>query len=189
LGATEPLWPAVRVAFGRAHRAAAALANGEGLSAAGVRRRSRGLIAAIARHRGAAGRRAGAFEHFLRVTRRYWPGLSRCYGVEGLPRTNNDLEQFFGSYRDHVRRGRGRKVAAPGTVVRGAVRVVPAAATRPRPIGVNDRVPSDIAAWRALRGSLGRRQAVRTLGRRSRHDPAADLQSLEQARINQVLPP
>jgi hypothetical protein len=179
----------VRVAFGWVHRAAAVLANEEGLGAAGVRRRYRGLIAAIARHRGAAGRLAGAFDHFLKVTRSYWPGLFRCYEVEGLPRTNNDLEQFFGSYRYHERRCSGRKVASPGTVVRGAVRIVSAAATRLRPIGVCDLVPSDVAAWRALRVSLGRQQAVRTLGRRFRHDPAAYLRSLEQVLVNQVLPP
>ena len=109
----------MRVAFGWVHRAAAILRNKKGLDAAGVRRRYRGLIAAIARHRRAAGRPAEAFAHFLKVTRSYWPGLFRCYEVAGLPRTNNELEQFFGSYRYHERRCSGRKVACPGTVVRG----------------------------------------------------------------------
>jgi hypothetical protein len=36
---------------------------------------------------------------------------------------------------------------------------------------------------------LERRQAVRTLGRRFRRDPAAYLRSLEESLINQVLPP
>ena len=89
------------------------------------------------------------------MTRSYWPGLFRCYDVADLPRTNNDLEQFFGSYRYHERRCSGRKVACPGTVVRGSVRLVAAAATRLRPIEVADLVPSDLAAWRDLRGSLG----------------------------------
>jgi hypothetical protein len=57
------------------------------------------MIASIARRRLAAGRRAEAFERFLKVTRSYWPGLLHGYEVEGLPRTNNDLEQFFGWYR------------------------------------------------------------------------------------------
>jgi CheY-like chemotaxis protein len=89
-----------------------------------VRRRYRGLIAAIARHRRKAGRLAEAFAHFRKVTRSYWPGLFRSYEVAGLPRTNNDLEQFFGSYRYHERRCSGRKVACPGTVVRGSVGVI-----------------------------------------------------------------
>src|SRR5262249_52409471 len=34
-----------------------------------------------------------------RVSRSYWPGLFACYEVADLPRTNNDLEHFFGSHR------------------------------------------------------------------------------------------
>jgi hypothetical protein len=179
----------VRTAFGWVHRAAAILRNKKGLDAVGVRRRYRGLIAAIARHRRKAGRLADEFAHFLKVTRSYWPGLFRCYGVAGLPRTNNDLEQFFGSYRHHERRCSGRKVACPGTVVRGSVRLVAAAATRLRPIEAADLVPSDPAAWRALRQGLTRRQAVRTLGRRFRRDPVGYLNSLEEALIKGVVPP
>src|SRR4029079_1805939 len=118
------------------------------------------------RRRKALGGLAEEFDHFRKVTRSYWPGLFHCYDVGGLPRTNNDLEQFFGSYRYHERRCSGRKVACPGTVVRGSVRVVAAAATRLRTIEAADLVPSDPAAWRELRGSLERRRAVRTLGRR-----------------------
>ena len=179
----------MRAAFGRVHRAAAILGNKRGLDAAGVRRRYRGLIAAIARHRRAAGRLADEFAHFLKVTRSYWPGLFRCHDVAELPRTNNDLEQFFGSYRYHERRCSGRKVACPGTVVRGSVRLVAAAATRLRPIEASDLVPSDLKAWQALRGTLERRQAVRTMGRRFRRDPAAYLRSLEESLIKQALPP
>ncbi len=188
LEATEASWPEVRIAFGWVHRAAAILRNKRGLDAAGVRRRYRGLIAAIARHRRAAGRLAEAFAHFLKVTRSYWPGLFGCYAVEGLPRTNNELEQFFGSYRYHERRCSGRKVACPGTVVRGSVRLVASAATRLRTINVADLVPSDLERWRELRGSLERRRRVRTLGRRFRRDPAAYLRSLEEALIKKVLP-
>jgi len=177
------------MAFGWVHRAAAVLRNKRGLDAAGVKRRYRGLIAAIARHRRAAGRLAEEFAHFLKVTRSYWPGLFGCYEVEGLPRTNNALEQFFGSYRYHERRCSGRKVACPGTVVRGSVRLVAAAATRLRPIEVADLVPADQAAWRSLRQRLARRQAVRTQGRRFRRDPAAYLRSLEESLIKGVVPP
>ena len=165
------------------------MANKKGLDAAGVRRRYRGLIASLARHLASCGGLATSFDHFRKVTRSYWAGLFRCYDTEGLPRTNNDLEQFFGSYRYHERRCSGRKVACPGTVVRGSVRLVAAAATRLRPIEVGDLIPSDLPAWRSLRGSLQRRQAVRTLGRRFRRDPAAYLKSLEDALIKEILPP
>ena len=189
LEVTESQWPDVRVAFGWVHRAAVILRNKTGLDAPGVRRHYRGLIAAIARHRRASGDLAEAFTHFLKVTRSYWRGLFCCYGVADLPRTNNDLEQFFGSYRYHERRASGRKVACPGTVVRGSVRLVAAAATRSRPIAASDLVPSDPQAWRDLRGALQRRGAMRALGRRGRRDPTAYLRSLEEAMIKAIVPP
>lgn len=164
------------------------LANKKELGAAAVRRRYRGLTAALARHRGSLGSLTAAFDHFRKVTRSYWPGLFRCYDVDGRPRTNNDLEQFFGSYRYHERRCSGRKVACPGTVVRGSVRLVAAAATRLRAIEVADLVPADLSGWRDLRSRLERRREVRTLGRRFRQDPAAYLKSLEESLINQALP-
>ena len=179
----------MRAAFRWVHRAAAILRTKEGLDAAGVQRRYRGLIAARARHQGSLGSLAGAFDPFRKVTRSYWPGLFRCYEIEGLPRTNNGLEQFFGSYRYHERRRSGRKVACPGTAVCGSVRLVAAAATRLRPVGVDDLIATDLVAWRSLRESLERRRAVRTLGRRFRRDPVAYLKSLEEALIKGVVPP
>jgi hypothetical protein len=189
LEATEASWPAIRLAFGWVQRLATILANTKGRDAATVRRRDSGMIAALARQRETLGSLADAFDHFRKVTRSYWPGLFRCFSVADLPRTNNDLEQFFGSYRYHERRCSGRKVACPGTVVRGSVRLVAAAATRLRPIVAGDLVPSDLSSWRDLRGRLERRQAVRTLGRRFRKDPAAYLRTLEDSLINQTLPP
>jgi len=188
LEATESEWPGVRVAFGWVHRAAAILRNKKGLDAAGVRRRFVGLMGAISRHRDAAGDLGDAIEHFLKVTRSYWAGLFACYDTADLPRTNNDLEQLFGSYRHHERRASGRKVASPGMVVRGSVRLIAATATRLRPIDGSDLVPSDLAAWRSLRGGLERRQEVRAMGHRFRRDPAAYLQSLKDVLIKPALP-
>jgi hypothetical protein len=189
LEATAGAWPDVRVAYRWVHRAASILANEAGLDAAGVRRRYRGLIAAMSRHAGSAGRLREALERFRKVTRSYWAGLFHCYAVADLPRTNNELEQFFGSYRYHERRASGRKVACPGTVVRGSVRITAATASRLRAIEPRDLIPSDLAAWRALRESLERRQAVRALGRRFRRDPTGYLQELEQNLIKRALPP
>jgi hypothetical protein len=178
----------VRAAFAWVWRFAAVLANDDGVSGPAVRRRYRDLLAALARARASWGRLAGALDHFRKVTRSYWQGLFRCYEVADLPRTNNELEQFFGSYRYHERRCSGRKVACPGTVVRGSVRLIAAATTRSRRVGVADLIPTDLTAWRELRRSLGRRQVVRAQGRRFRSDPAAYLRSLEEALINQALP-
>jgi hypothetical protein len=153
-----------------------------------VRRRFDGLTASLTRHGRFEGVLATAFAHFRKATRSYRPHLFACYDVAGLPRTNNDLERFFGSYRYHERRCSGRKVACPGTVVRGSVRLVAAAATRAKAVEPADLAPSDLSAWRGLRSSLERRRAVRTLGRRFRRDPDAYLQTLEDSLVNQALP-
>ena len=153
-----------------------------------MRRRFDGLLAALRRHGRFEGVLATAFAHFEQATRSYRPHLFACYDVAGLPRTNNELEQFFGSYRYHERRCSGRKVASPGTVVRGSVRLVAAAATRARAVEPADLAPADLAAWRALRASLERRRAARTLGRHFRRDPASYLRSLEESLINRTLP-
>jgi len=188
LEATADAWPEIREAFGWVRRFAAILANKPGLGAAGVRRRFDGLLASLGRHGRFRGALAEAFAHFRKATRSYRPHLFACYDVAGLPRTNNELEQFFGSYRYHERRCSGRKVAWPGTVVRGSVRLIAAAAARARPVEPNELVPSDPAAWRELRASLERRRAARTLGRRFRRDPDAYLRSLEESLIKRALP-
>ena len=187
LEATEASWPEIRTAFGWIRRLAAVLANKAKRDGEVVKRRFRGVIATLARQRQTLGSLAEAFDHFRKVTRSYWPGLFPCYDVAELPRTNNGLEQFFGSYRYHERRCSGRKVASPGTVVRGSVRLVSAAATRTRTIEVTDLIPSDPAKWRELRSRLERRQNIRTLGRRFRKDPDTYLKSLEDTLINQTL--
>jgi hypothetical protein len=143
----------------------------------------------MTRHAGSAGRLAPAAAHFVKVTRSYWPGLFACYGAADLPRTNNDLEQFFGSHRYHERRASGRAVASAGTVVRGSVRIVASAATRLGPVSAADLVPVDLGAWRSLRAELEGRQRGRALGRRFRSDPEGYLRSLESALIKPALPP
>src|SRR5690349_16083389 len=108
-----------------------------------MRRRLRGLIGALSRHARCAGRLAPAVAHFLKVTRSYWPGLFVCYDVADLPRTNDDLEQFFGSRRYQERRASGRRTACAGTVVRGSVRLMASAATRLDGVTAVELVPSD----------------------------------------------
>jgi hypothetical protein len=170
-------------------RAAAILANATGAAGATVKARYRGLLGAMARNAGRAGSLSGALGRFRKVTRSYWPGLFHCYAVADLPRTNNDLEQLFGAHRYHERRSSGRKVASPGLVVRGSVRLPAALATRLRgEVRGEDLVPSDPDAWRELRAGLERRREVRARGRRFRRDPAAYLQRLEETLIKGTLP-
>jgi hypothetical protein len=190
LSATAALWAPVEAAYDWVFRAAAILANVAGRTGAAVKASYRGLLGAMARHAGSAGVLAGALGQFRKVTRSYWPGLFPCYEVPDLPRTDNDLEPMFGAHRYHERRCSGRKVAPPGLVVRGSVRLPSAVATRLRgEVKGEDLVPSDAEAWRTLRAGLERRQAVRAQGRQFRRDPAAYLQKLEDALIKETLPP
>jgi hypothetical protein len=171
------------------HRAAHILNNhDEEEGARVVRRRFDGLLAAMHRHRGKAGALADAIGHFRKVARSYRPGLFHCYAVPGLPRTNNDLEQLFGSQRYHERRASGRKAASPATVLRGEVRLIAATATRLRPIAARElgRVSRD--RWTDLRRRLEQRRHARTLRTRFRRDPDAYLAALEQQACQLTLP-
>ncbi len=47
--------------------------------------------------------------HFLHVTTNLRPQLIQCYDVEGLPRTNNDMEGFIRAIKTRYRRVSGRK--------------------------------------------------------------------------------
>jgi hypothetical protein len=189
LDATASLWPEVRVAYGWVHRAAHILHNGAQGPEAVVKRRLHGLLGAMRQHQAKAGRLAPAVEHFLKVSQSYWPGLFHCYSVPDLPRTNNDLEQFFGAYHYHERRATGRKVASPAVVLRGAVRLIACAATRLRPFASEDLVPETISAWQELRHALETRCHQRTQRRRFRRDPASYLANLEADVLQLILPP
>lgn len=120
-----------------------------------------------------------AIAHFLKVTRSYAPHLFFCYQVADLPRTNNGLEQSFGSVRRSERRATGRRGAVPGLVVHGAVRVQAALASRVKTFSAHDLVPHDLQAWRAIRAEVSSAQQCRCLQFRFRKDPEAFLADLE----------
>jgi hypothetical protein len=182
------MWPGVRAAFGWVHRAAHVLGQ-EGTSGARIRRQLSGLLGAMTRHRAKAGPLGGAVDHFVTVSRSYWPGLFACYEVEELPRTNNDLERAFGSHRYHERRATGRKGASPALVLRGSVRLVAALATRQRAVSASDLAEAGRFRWQELRQELEERRLRRVERGRFRRDPEAYLNDLEN-RLNQLgLPP
>jgi hypothetical protein len=189
LDATASLWPEVRVADGWVHRAAHSLNNDTQDPGAAVKRRLQGLLGAMGQHQAKAGPLAPAVGHFLKVSRSYWPGMFHWYTIPELPRTNNELEQFFGAYRYHERRATGRKVASPAVVLRGAVRLIACAATRIRPFTSEELVPDTVSAWQELRHALETRRQQRTQRRRFRRDPAAYLAQLEANALQLILPP
>jgi hypothetical protein len=186
---TAALWPDVRVGYRWVHRAAHILSNQDQHEALTVQRRLGGLLGAMTRHQAAAGTLAPALEHFRKVTRSDWPGLFACYTVPDLPRTNNELEQFFGAYRYHDRRTTGRKVASPSLVLHGSFCVIAAAATRRHTFSAADLTPENVRAWRALRQARETRRQQRTLRRRFRRDPASYLAKLETNLLQLILPP
>jgi hypothetical protein len=120
-----------------------------------------------------------AIAHFLKVTQSYAPHLFFCYQVPDLPRTNNGLEQSFGSVRRSERRATGRRGAVPGLVVHGAVRVQAALATRVKTFTAQDLIPYDLASWRAVRAEISFHQGNRCKQFRFRKNPAAYLAEVE----------
>jgi hypothetical protein len=171
------------------HGAARILENRDNLDGAGVRRRIGGLLGAMSRHRACAGYLEEAVGHFLTVTRSYWTGLFHCYDVPELPRTNNDLEAYFGSGRYNERRATGRKTASPGMVVRGSVRLVASVASRLRTFRAEEIRPADAGQWTRLRADLEARREMRRTQLRFRRDPARHLVALEERLIQLALPP
>ena len=172
------LWPPIVVAFGWVHRAAHLLGR-DGYSGEQVRRQLGGLLGAMTRHRSSAGSLSAGVAHFVKVSRSYWPGLFACYDTAELPRTNNDLEQAFGSHRYHERRASGRKGASPSLVLRGSVKVLADLATRRQEVTAEQLSEADPVAWRAKRAELEKRRSRRTERRRFRRDPDAFLKDLE----------
>jgi hypothetical protein len=182
-GAFAPLY----LAFGWVHRAAHLLGQ-TGSAGAAVRNRLAGLLGAMRRHRDAVGPLGDAVDHFLKVSRSYWPGLFACYDTAGLPRTNNDLEQAFGSHRYHERRATGRKGASPALVLRGSARLVAGLATRTRDVTAADLAGADRAEWKRVRAEMEERRERRVERRRFRRDPEAYLKALENKLTQSRLP-
>lgn len=175
-------------AYAWVHAAARVLGNDEGEDATTVRRRFDGLVGAMRRHRNRAGTLALAIDRFAKVARSYRPGLFHCCAVPGLPRTNNGLEQLFGSQRYHERRATGRKAASPAAVLRGEVRLIAATATRIRPPSGCELGRANRQAWSELRQRLDQRRHARTLRTRFRRDPNAYLAELELQTCQLTLP-
>jgi hypothetical protein len=125
----------------------------------------------MTRYQAAAGTLAPALVPFRKGTRSDWPGLFACYTVPELPRTNKDLEQFFGAYRSHDRRTPGRKVGSPSLVLNGSFGIIAAVATRLHPSAA-ELAPENIKAWQELWQAREIRRQQRTLRRRFRRDPA-----------------
>ena len=96
------------------------------------------LMEFLSLHKEQLGSLSHNIDHWLKITRSYWSGLFHCYQVEGLPKTNNDLEQVFGSFRHHSRRTTGRKKSPISLLIRGSSRLIAAVATRLKTFTASD---------------------------------------------------
>ena len=182
------MWPAIRTAYGWVHQAARLLENEDDAPGSHARRRMDDLLTEMRDGQASVGALQPAVAHFLKVSASYRPGLFHCYDVPGLPRTNNGLEQYFGSARYHQRRASGRVRAAAATVVRGSVRVLASTATRRYLFGEYDLRHPDLARWASLRHSLQLRHEARRQQGRFRKDPTAYLATLEARLLKPSLP-
>jgi hypothetical protein len=177
--ATAPLWPPLQQAYGLVHQAAEILANPQKNSGTLVHERYLAFVAQMQEPQAALEPLGEALQHFGHLTHNFAAGLFQCYDVEGLPRTNNELEHCFGVARVHERRATGRRGAIPGVVVRGSVRVLAAVVTQQQIFSAEDLRPSNYQHWHALRRQLQQREEGRRQQWRFRKDPAAYLAALE----------
>jgi hypothetical protein len=185
---TASLWSDVRQGYAWVHRAAHILSNDEKLSAAQVRHGYEQLLAEMEQAPLSSETLTTMLSTFRKATTSYWPGLFHCYDHADLPRTNNELEQYFGSVRHHERRATGRKQASPVLVVRGAARVVASVASRLHPFSGPELCPTDLTRWRTLRSELNNRHEARRMQYRFRKSPERYLATLEEKLIKKRLP-
>jgi hypothetical protein len=185
---TAALWSDVQQGYTWVHRAAHLHTNDEKQAAARVRHAYEDLLTEMEQAPISSETLVTMLSTFRKVTTSYWPGLFHCYDMADLPRTNNELEQYFGSARYHERRATGRKQASPGLVVRGAVRVVASVASRLHPFSGAELCPTDLTRWHALRSELNYRHEARRMQHRFRKSPERYLADLEEKLIKERLP-
>jgi hypothetical protein len=188
LAQTASLWSEVQQGYAWVHRAAHLLSNDNHQTAAEVRQAYEDLLSEMEQTPPSSETLTTMLSTFRKVTASYWPGLFHCYDLPDLPRTNNELEQYFGSARYHERRASGRKQASPSLVVRGAVRVVASVASRLHAFSRPELCPTDLARWRTLRSELNHRHEARRMQYRFRASPESYLATLEEKLIKERLP-
>ncbi len=178
----------MQLGYAWVHRAAHILSHDEKQTAAQVRHAYEDLLTEMEQAPTSSETLAMMLSTFRKVTTSYWPGLFHCYDMADLPRTNNELEQYFGSARYHERRATGRKQASPGLVVRGAVGIVASVASRLHSFSGAELCPTDLPRWRALRSKLNHRHKARHVQHRFRTSPESYLAALEEKLIKERLP-
>ena len=121
-----------------------------------------------------------AVQHLVTVLQRLGDGLYHCYDVPGLPRTDNDLEQFYRRVKALERRITGHTRSDTFVVRVGGFAVYATAASTAAETELRRQlaaVPAE--AWQAERATLWANQARQTKMRRFRLHRTAYLADLE----------
>jgi hypothetical protein len=119
-------------------------------------------------------------EHLVTVLRRLRGGLYHYYGLPGLPRTDNAVEQFSRRVKSEQRRITGRRRAAAFVVRGGGFAVyATAASTVPETTLLRQLETVPAADWQQERRTLRATQDRQAKMRRFRLYPAAYLAGLE----------
>ena len=183
------MWPDIEVAYKWVKQGVEILENGQQQDSESVKGEYQLLMNSMLENREQAGELKESIDHFLKVSASYGDGLFHCYSVSGLPRTNNDLEQTFGSFRHHQRRCTGQKKSPVSTVVRGSSRLIAAVATKFKTFSHCDLAQVNLKKWRNIRSELKQINYSRIQQRRFRQNPDVYLESLENDLLQLILPP
>lgn len=121
-----------------------------------------------------------ALTHLVTVLRRLGAGLYHCYDVPGLPRTNNDLEQFYRRVKAGERRITGHKRSDTFVVRVGGFAVYATAAAFDAEADLRQQLaPVPALAWQRERATLRANQERQTKMRRFHVRRAVYLADLE----------
>jgi hypothetical protein len=137
-------------------------------------------VGAVAANGGVSEWLRGPVEHMRAVLLRLGDWLYRCYDVPGLPRTNNDLEQFYRRLKAGERRISGHR-RSDGFVVRVGEFAVYAVAANGTPEAELQRQLATVppAEWQRERRTLRANQERQAKMRRFRLHRDAYLADLE----------
>jgi hypothetical protein len=130
--------------------------------------------------------------HVATVLRRLGDGLYHCYDVPGLPRTNNDLEQFYRRVKAGERRTTGRRRSDTFVVRVGGFAVYAVASSTCSEAELNNQLAGVAATdWCSERQRLRGNQERQTKMRHFRLHPDAYLADLEArwAKLSERGPP
>jgi hypothetical protein len=181
-------WSELSLAQSWIQQAVTILDNEEQLPLSWVQQRFGAWMIFMSDHKEQLGSLVDSIPYLLKITRSYWSGLFHCYQIDNLPKTNNDLEQVFGSFRHHTRRTTGRKKAPTSILIRGESRLIAAVVTRIKTFTAKDLASVDLVSWRYQRSHLEQLRQKRLQQRRFRRDPKNYLLELEAKLIQSILP-